>query len=91
MREGDNSGRFVNGLDQPIGWQYLYMLGNVTCRTKSADEKTTNGLQFSVGAYEFKCLDFGDSRLTASIENRFALAEKIRAARPKTVPWLPIR
>jgi bacillithiol biosynthesis deacetylase BshB1 len=30
-------------------------------------------------------LDFGDSRLTISIENRFALAEKIRAARPKTV------
>src|SRR3989441_3536793 len=30
-------------------------------------------------------LNFGDSRLTASIDNRFALAEKIRAARPKTV------
>jgi N-acetylglucosamine malate deacetylase 1 len=30
-------------------------------------------------------LDFGDSRLTASIENRFALAEKIRLARPRTV------
>jgi len=49
------------GLDQPIGWQYLYMLGNITCRTKGADEKTTNGLQFNVGAYTFKCLDFGDS------------------------------
>ena len=30
-------------------------------------------------------LNLGDSRLTASIENRFALAEKIRLARPKTV------
>jgi len=30
-------------------------------------------------------LNFGDSRLTTSIENRFALAEQIRAARPKTV------
>jgi oligopeptide transport system permease protein len=49
------------GLDQPIGWQYLYMLGNITCRTKGDDEKTTNGLQFSVGSYNFKCLDFGDS------------------------------
>lgn len=49
------------GLDQPIGWQYLYMLGNVTCRTKGADEKTTNGLQFSVAGYDIKCLDFGDS------------------------------
>jgi len=30
-------------------------------------------------------LNFGDARLTISIENRFALAEKIRAARPRTV------
>src|SRR5438874_601219 len=30
-------------------------------------------------------LNFGDSRLTASIENRFALAEQIRQAKPKTV------
>ena len=30
-------------------------------------------------------LNFGDARLTASIDNRLALAEKIRMARPKTV------
>ncbi len=38
-----------------------------------------------VGARFRERLNFGDSRLTASIENRFALAEQIRAARPKTV------
>ena len=38
-----------------------------------------------IGARFRERLNFGDSRLTASIENRFALAEKIRAARPKTV------
>src|SRR4051812_42835986 len=30
-------------------------------------------------------LNFGDSRLTASIDNRYALAEKIGEAKPKTV------
>jgi len=39
----------------------------------------------AIGALFRERLDFGDSRLTASIENRFALAEQIRAARPKTV------
>lgn len=38
-----------------------------------------------IGAKVRERLNFGDSRLTASIENRFALAEKIRAARPQTV------
>lgn len=38
-----------------------------------------------IGARFRERLTFGDSRLTASIENRFALAEKIRAARPRTV------
>ena len=38
-----------------------------------------------IGARFRKHLDFGDSRLTASIENRFTLAEQIRLARPKTV------
>jgi len=38
-----------------------------------------------IGARFREGLNFGDSRLTASIENRFALAEKIRVARPKTV------
>ena len=49
------------GLDQPVRWQFLYMLGNVTCRTKAADETTRNGLQFAIAGYDFKCLDFGDS------------------------------
>ena len=39
----------------------------------------------AIGARFRERLQFGDSRLTAAIENRFALAEKIRAARPKTV------
>ncbi len=38
-----------------------------------------------IGARFRTRLNFGDSRLTASIENRLALAEQIRAARPKTV------
>ena len=38
-----------------------------------------------IGARFRERMNFGDSRLTASVENRFALAEKIRAARPKTV------
>lgn len=49
------------GLDQPLYKQYLLMLGNVTCRTKSPDEVTANGLQFSAAGYDFKCFDFGDS------------------------------
>ena len=49
------------GLDQPVGWQFLYMLGNVTCRTKGTGETTRNGLQFALAGYDFKCLDFGDS------------------------------
>ena len=39
----------------------------------------------AIGASFRERLNFGDSRLMACIENRFALAEKIRAARPKTV------
>ena len=39
----------------------------------------------TIGARFRERLNFGDSRLTTSIENRFALAERIRAARPKTV------
>jgi bacillithiol biosynthesis deacetylase BshB1 len=38
-----------------------------------------------IGARFRERLDFGDARLTPSIENRFALAERIRAARPSTV------
>src|SRR6266513_1030103 len=49
------------GLDKPWYQQYFLMLGNVTGRTKGADEITENGLQFSVAGYDFKCLDFGDS------------------------------
>ena len=49
------------GLDQPVWKQYLLMLGNITCRTKSADETTTNGVQFQALGYDIKCFDFGDS------------------------------
>ncbi len=38
-----------------------------------------------IGARFRKRLNLGDSRLTSSIENRLAVAEAIRAARPKTV------
>lgn len=38
-----------------------------------------------IGATFRERMNLGDSRLTASIENRLALAEKIRVARPRTV------
>jgi bacillithiol biosynthesis deacetylase BshB1 len=41
--------------------------------------------RLQIGARFRERLNFGDARLTASIENRFALAEKIRIARPQTV------
>ena len=41
--------------------------------------------RLAIGALYRERLNFGDSRLTASIENRHALAEKIREARPRTV------
>lgn len=38
-----------------------------------------------IGAKFRQTMNLGDSKLTASIENRFAVAEQIRAAKPKTV------
>ena len=38
-----------------------------------------------IGARWRERMNLGDSRLTASIENRMAVAERIRAAKPKTV------
>ena len=38
-----------------------------------------------IGARFRETMNLGDSRLTVSIENRLAVAEKIRAARPQTV------
>jgi oligopeptide transport system permease protein len=49
------------GLDQPVYKQYLLMLGNVTCRTKSEGEEVRGGVQFPLFGYNFKCFDFGDS------------------------------
>jgi oligopeptide transport system permease protein len=49
------------GLDKPVWQQYLRMLGNITCRTMDTEETTTNGVQFGLFGYKFKCLDFGDS------------------------------
>jgi bacillithiol biosynthesis deacetylase BshB1 len=38
-----------------------------------------------IGARWRERMDLGDARLTASIENRMAVAERIRAAKPRTV------
>ena len=38
-----------------------------------------------IGARWRETMNLGDARLTASIENRFAVAERIRAAKPRTV------
>ena len=54
--------------------------GTPELRAKEAEASRT-----VIGARFRQQLDLGDSRLTASIENRFALAEQIRLARPKTV------
>jgi N-acetylglucosamine malate deacetylase 1 len=54
--------------------------GTPELRAQEADAaRAVIGAKFRYG------MDLGDSHLTASIENRFAVAEKIRAARPKTV------
>src|SRR5437870_6575888 len=47
--------------------------------------KEAEAARAAIGAKFREHMNLGDSRLTASIENRLALAEKIRAARPKTV------
>lgn len=49
------------GLDKPVLTQYLYMLGNVTCRAGLPNEGSTGGLQFKFLGADVKCLDFGDS------------------------------
>jgi bacillithiol biosynthesis deacetylase BshB1 len=38
-----------------------------------------------IGARWRESMNLGDARLTASIENRFAVAERIRASKPRTV------
>ena len=53
-----------------------------TPETRAKEAEAARGV---IGARFRERLKLGDSRLTASIENRIALAEKIRAARPKTV------
>jgi bacillithiol biosynthesis deacetylase BshB1 len=47
--------------------------------------KEAEAARLAIGAKFRERLNFGDSRLFPSIENRFALAEKIREARPRTV------
>jgi bacillithiol biosynthesis deacetylase BshB1 len=47
--------------------------------------KEAEAARVAIGAKCRERLNFGDSRLLPSIENRFALAEKIREARPRTV------
>jgi len=54
--------------------------GSADLRAKEAE-----AAQKVIGARFRERLNLGDSRLTASIENRFVLAEKIRAVRPRTV------
>ena len=53
--------------------------------TPEVRAKEAEAARLAIGARFRERLNLGDSRLTASIDNRFALAEKIRAARPKTV------
>jgi bacillithiol biosynthesis deacetylase BshB1 len=54
--------------------------GSVLTRAKEAE-----AARLAIGAKFREQMNMGDSRLTASIENRLALAEKLRVAQPKTV------
>jgi N-acetylglucosamine malate deacetylase 1 len=54
--------------------------GTAEIRAREADSARS-----AIGARFRESLNFGDSRLVASIENRYALAEKIRASQPRTV------
>jgi oligopeptide transport system permease protein len=49
------------GLDLPWYQQYFRMLGNVTCRTITADEPSTSGVRFGLFGWQIKCFDFGSS------------------------------
>src|SRR2546426_8335703 len=73
-----DSGYSVGILDLPQG--EMGTRGTPEIRAKEAE-----AARAVIGARFRERLNFGDSRLTASIENRFALAAKIREARPKTV------
>jgi bacillithiol biosynthesis deacetylase BshB1 len=54
--------------------------GTPEIRAKEAEAATA-----VIGARWRERMNLGDSRLTSSIENRMAVAERIRAARPRTV------
>jgi bacillithiol biosynthesis deacetylase BshB1 len=54
--------------------------GTPEIRAKEAEAATA-----VIGARWRERMNLGDSRLTASIENRMAVAERIRAAKPRTV------
>lgn len=54
--------------------------GTPEIRAKEADAAAA-----VIGARWRERMNLGDSRLTASIENRLAVAERIRAAKPRTV------
>ena len=47
--------------------------------------KEAEAARGAIGARFRERMDLGDSRLTTSIPNRLAIAEKIRLARPRTV------
>ena len=49
------------GLDLPWYQQYFRMLGNVTCRTISADEPSASSVRFGLFGWQIKCFDFGSS------------------------------
>ena len=81
------SGTLIKMVDQgySVGIVDLTQGEMGTRGTAELRAKEAEAARIVTGARFRERLNFGDSRLTASIENRLALAEKIRAARPKTV------
>jgi N-acetylglucosamine malate deacetylase 1 len=81
------SGTLIKMVDQgySVGIVDLTQGEMGTRGTAELRAKEAEAARIVTGARFRERLNFGDSRLTSSIENRFALAEKIRAARPKTV------
>jgi N-acetylglucosamine malate deacetylase 1 len=81
------SGTLIKMVDKGYTVGILDLTGGEmgTRGTPEIRAKEAEAARVVIGARFRERLNFGDSRLTASIENRFALAEKIRVAQPRTV------
>lgn len=81
------SGTLIKMVDQGYSVGILDLTrGEMGTRgTPETRAQEAEAARIAIGAKCREHLNFGDSRLTTSIENRFMLAEKVREARPRTV------